>query len=495
MRQRGMGEKAMLSALLEENDEKCQEPLDEDEIKKIVRSIARYDPKANQFALTDAGNAELFAAQYAEKVRFDHPRRLWMIYKKHWWKPDHCDEVIQFAKNCARMRYTLAQLNEDLDERKKEAIFALNSESLNRIEATLKIARSEPVLAVTSETQWNPDPWLLGVGNCVVDLRTGRPRKGKPEDLITTHTPIPFDPSAKCPRWRRFIGEIFDNNNELIDYIWRAAGYSLSGDVSEQCFFLLYGLGANGKSKNLGILRFVLGGYAYNAPFTIFERRQRSAIPNDLAALVGRRLVTASETNEYSALNESRIKMLTGGDDVTARFLHQEFFTYRPVLKLWLGVNHRPRITDLSHGFWRRLRLIPFQVRFEGARDYKQLEQKLRAEAPGILNWLVEGCLAYRQRGLDPPAIVLAATEDYRAESDPLREFIAARCIEDPQCKVGAAKLYDVYRVWAAFNGIHSRELLDSRSFGEKMKERIQHKRTNVGIFYLGIRLRESGKG
>jgi len=139
--------------------------------------------------------------------------------------------------------------------------------------------------------------------------------------------------------------------------------------------------------------------------------------------------------------------------------------------------------------------LIPFLVRFEGARDDKQLGQKLRAEAEGVLAWLVEGCLAYRQRGLDPPAIVLAATEDYRAESDPLREFIAARCVEDPRSKVGAAKFYDAYRVWAAFNGIHSRELLDSRSFGGKMKERIQHKRTNAGIFYLGIRLRKSAKG
>ncbi len=175
---------------------------------------------------------------------------------------------------------------------------------------------------------WDADPWLLGVPNGVVDLRTGELRPGRREDRITMQTAVPYDPEATCPRWKQFLVEIFADDEELIGFVQRAVGYSITGITSEQCLLVLYGTGANGKGTLTITLKFVLGDYAWNMPFSTIEMRNRAAIPNDLAALVGRRFVMASETNDGARLNEARVKALTGCDPITARFLHAEFFTF-----------------------------------------------------------------------------------------------------------------------------------------------------------------------
>src|SRR5262249_4534420 len=214
-------------------------------------------------------------------------------------------------------------------------------------------------------------------------------RRGNPSDRITIHTHIQFDSSARCPRWNQFLVEVFEDNQELIDFVQRAVGYSLTGDTSEQCLFLNFGGGSNGKSTFLEVLRRVAGGYGHNMPFSTLEIKARTSIPNDVAALAGRRLVTASETNESVRLNEERVKALTGCDAITARFLNKEFFTFHPVAKFWLAFNHKPRVADDSHGFWRRIRLIPFLHEFKDTARDKHLLEKLLAEAPGILVWAV----------------------------------------------------------------------------------------------------------
>jgi putative DNA primase/helicase len=253
------------------------------------------------------------------------------------------------------------------------------------------------------------DPWLFGVENGVIDLRTGSLRAGRQKDFITMHSDLPFDASAKAERWEQFLREIFDGNEEVIDFVQRAVGYSLTGLTSEQCFFACWGAGSNGKTTFLEMLRQVLGSYAYNAPFSMLELTARGSIPNDVAALVNRRLVTGSETNELSRWNEQRVKVLTGCDDITARFLYNEFFTFTPIAKFWLAFNHKPIVDDASHGFWRRVRLIPFLHRFEGAAADQDLMKKLRAESPGILAWAVRGCLKWQQEGLGIPEIVKLA--------------------------------------------------------------------------------------
>jgi putative DNA primase/helicase len=299
-------------------------------------------------------------------------------------------------------------------------------------------------------------------------------------------TGTPYDPDATCPRWDRFLCEVFGADDALVGFVQRAVGYSLTGDTSEQCLFLCYGTGANGKGTLTHALHHVLGDYAYAMPFSTVELQQRSAIPNDLAALLNRRFVSASETNDGTRLNESRIKALTGGDPLTARFLHAEFFTFDPVGKYWLAVNHKPVVRDDSYAFWRRLRLIPFTETF---RVNKALGRTLRDAAPGILAWAVRGCLAWQEHGLDPPATVTRATADYAAESDVLRAFLDEATEPAPEEEVQASALFTHYRRWADRHGLSDRERLSATAFGRKARERFPARTVNGRRFYQDLRL------
>jgi putative DNA primase/helicase len=447
------------------------------------------EEKKNKFNRTDSGNARLFSSMFAGQVKYDHGRQRWLLYREHRWQEDSDGEIVRLMQETARRRYQLAAEIQDLDERKREAAFAISSETRGKIDSALALAQAERELA-DSGSNWNKDPLLLCAGNGVILLNTGTLRQGLPSDAITLRTAVPYDPSAECPRWLSFLTEIFRDNPELPDFIRRAVGYSMTGDTSEQVLFLCYGTGSNGKSVFLGIIREVLGEYAYNMPFSTIELHDRSAIPNDLAALVDRRFVTAAETNATARLNEARIKALTGGDPITARFLHCEFFTYRPVAKFWLSVNHKPRVSDDSYGFWRRVRLIPFTREFRGAEADPRLEEKLRAELPGILAWAVRGSLEWKKSGLNPPECVTAATEQYRVESDPLAEFIEERCLQMQNYSVSAGELYKSYAKWTEERGMKDSEKLTMTAFGSRMAQRFEKTRGARGIIYIGIGLK-----
>jgi putative DNA primase/helicase len=270
------------------------------------------------FNLTDSGNAEYFASRYGEDVRYDHRRGRWLLWRHHRWQSDADAEICRRAKAAMRQRFTDAGTIDDIDARKRAAKWAIDSESRSRLDALLSPARAERSIADAGEN-WDANPTLLGVPNGVIDLRTGTLRNGHRDDRITMSAATPFRSEARCPRWERFIAEAFVDR-ALVGFIHRAVGYSLTGDTGEQCLFLCYGTGANGKGTFTNTLSAVLGDYAYTMPFSTVEMHQRSGIPNDLAALVGRRFVGASETSDGSRLNESRLKALTGGDPMTARF-------------------------------------------------------------------------------------------------------------------------------------------------------------------------------
>ena len=446
-----------------------------------------HDEDRTSFPRTDSGNAELFAHLYGDTVRYDHRRAKWLVWDTHHWREDTDGKAVRLAIETARTRFRHAESLHDLTKRQAEAKFAIQSENRARLEAMLAGARSLHPLTARGD-EWDRDPFLLGVRNGVVDLKTGRLRPGTPEDNITLWADIPYLEQAPCPRWLAFLEEVFQGSEELIDFVWRAVGYSLSGDISAQCVFLAYGQGANGKSVFLSVLRELLGSYAYNAPFSTFELRVRSEMTNDVAQLAGRRLVTASETNEGTRLNEARIKALTGGDPVTARFLYGEHFAFRPQAKIFLAVNHLPVVEDLSYGFWRRVRLLPFGRTFAHDAD-PQLEQKLHRELPGILQWALAGCLAWQKRGLEPPASVLAATESYRETSDPLAEFIEASLVMEEVRSIGAREAYAAYQAWTKAQGMTDREVLTLTAFGRKMGARFAAKKGTGGKRYLGVGL------
>jgi putative DNA primase/helicase len=352
----------------------------------------------------------------------------------------------------------------------------------------LEAARSILPVAEAGEN-WDPDPWLLACENGVVDLTTGALRDGRPEDRLTLTTQLAFNPDAPAERWQTFLQEVFPSA-DVIDFVWRAVGYCLTGETSAQVVFICHGSGANGKSVFLATLRRILGEYAYNTPFATFEHLERGGIPNDVAALAGKRLVTAGETRESARLNEERIKALTGGDPITARFLHAEFFTFLPRLKLWLAVNHRPRVGDDSYGFWRRIRLIPFSRTFDRERQDPRLGEVLQGEAEGILAWAVRGCREWQRRGLEPPDAIKTATEEYQSENDPLVNFMAECCIVEADARCAAGDLYKAYVAHCDEYG--EKRPLSAQGFGRRLSERgFTRKRSEEGgkVAYAGIRL------
>jgi putative DNA primase/helicase len=448
----------------------------------------------SRFHRTDAGNAELFAALFGSTLRYDHTTGQWLVWQKHWFSKDSDNIALRLAKAAARWRGKAAHQLDDREDRDAHYKWAIKSESCPRLEAALKLSQSERPIAERG-LNWDADPMLLGVRNGVVNLRTGKLRCGKPSDRILLHSDIAFNPSARCPRWEQFLNEIFGNNKELIDYVQRAMGYCLSGNTSEQVLFLCYGTGANGKSTFLDVLRYACGSYAYNLPFSAFELKARSAIPNEIAALNGKRFITANETNESAELNEGRIKALTGSDPVTARFLYREFFTFEPTGKFWLAFNHKPRVSDDSPGFWRRVRLIPFTQQFPEGKREPGLMEKLKAEAPGILNWAVAGARKWQAKGLKPPEVVLSASEAYRHESDLLMDFITERCNLDTKARTTAAAMWKEYISWAEASGERA---LDRRSFSQRLeshgfkKVRLGHNRTWT---WIEIALRPEAPG
>lgn len=435
-----------------------------------------------RYPCTDSGNAEHFASKYGGIVRYDHRRGRWLLWRAHRWCPDLDEEIRRLSKLSSRDRFKSAATYEDLKERERAAKWAIQSESKTKLDALLALAKAERPIADSGEN-WDQDPALLGVANGVVDLRTGVLRPGRQADRVTMSTGVPFDPTATCPRWERFVLEVF-GDNDLAGFVRRAIGYSLTGHTGEQCLFLCYGTGANGKSTFVGTLMSLVGDYGWNMPFSTIEQHQRASIPNDMAALVSRRFVVASETNDGTRLNEARVKALTGCDPITARFLHAEFFTFRPVAKVWLSVNHKPVVSDDSHGFWRRIRLIPFQQTFS---VNQTLGHELLAEREGILAWAVRGCLEWQESGLTPPRIVSEATKDYARDEDPLAEFFADFCVLDESQRIGAAELYAHYVAWTNYRSFSDRERLTSTQFGRKVGARFSFDRTRFGKVYKGL--------
>ena len=479
-------------------------PLSDDELERVVKSIWRREKRKqsrqkrvqgkhrgidyNQFPLTDAGNAELFAACYGDRVRYDHKRKQWFIYDGAIWRPDLTGEVKRLAKDCARRRQEAALSIEGEEKRKKHIDWGIKSESEARIESALRLARAEPGIADNGES-WDTDTKLLGVKNGILDLRTGELRKGRPEDRVTKMVPLNYDPLAKCPTWIQYLLTVLCDNTALKDYLQRLIGYTLSGETCEQILAILYGKGANGKSVLLNVLAFVLGPYAANTPFNTFELSGRNSIPADLAALQGVRLVTASEVNDGTRFNEARIKAITGQDEITARFMHQNFFTYQPQFTLWLAVNHLPIVRDSSTSFWRRVHVIPFNRTFTPQNMDKDLSRKLKKEASGILEWAVQGFLKWQKQGLQPPREVNCATRAYQCDSDTIQQFIDACCDQGSGLQVKARPLYERYRTWCDSEGISAPEMLSNRKFGEEMKQKYSFNKQG-SILYSGIALR-----
>ncbi|MCX6539598.1 MAG: phage/plasmid primase, P4 family [Acidobacteria bacterium] len=437
------------------------------------------------FPPTEAGAAQSFTEAVQDRLRFDHCRNRWLIRSEHHWKPDADGAVIRLALDHARRQQRQALDIKDTFERGKAIEHWLKFDRRAALDNLLSLAKNLPPLA-DDGTNWDHNRGLIAFENGVVSLETGTLRPGKPEDKITLSTGFSFDPDASCPRWERFIKEVIPDP-AVADFMWRAFGYAITGDMREQVFFLLFGRGCNGKSTLMDVIESVLGDYALTVPFSAFEQDRAGSVPADVASLDGKRLVKASEGTPGRWLHSSRLKDITGGERVSARHLYGNPFTFRPVCKVFLSTNELPKVGDDSDGLWRRLRQVPFTQRFEGTADDRSLKDTLLAEAPGILAWLVRGCLEWQTRGLGVPAAVADATAEYRADCDPLARFFDEACRLELGVDVGASDLFRHYRQWAERAGLSEKERLSATAFGRKCVDRFMRSKTRGGMVYQGV--------
>lgn len=442
--------------------------------------------------LTDAGNAERFAIKYGDRVRFDHRHSRWLVWKGHRWQSDADGAVRRYSlKNARALLVDSSDLN-DTKAKLEVSRFAILSESAGKIEATLNIAKYLKPVA-DEGTSWDLQPMLLAVKNGVIDLTTGNLRDGKPDDRITQVADVSFDEKAESPLWINFLNEVFQEDAELVRYLQKCLGYSLTGLTNEQVLFICFGQGSNGKSVFFKIIQEILGDYAHNAPSSLFQKGNSSAIPNDVAATESKRFLISSETLTTSRLNEQRLKSWTGGDKQTARFLNHEFFTFEPTAKPWLFVNHKPVVDDDSYGFWRRVRVISFNRVFAPKEQDHELSNKLKSEKSGILNWMIEGCLLCQKEGLNPtPEIVTEATRAYQEESDLIAQFLSDCCELNPNSKVKAAYVYKTYTGWCEEQGLLKFDVLTRTAFGRRLSDKFAKKHENDGTYYFGISLKTS---
>jgi putative DNA primase/helicase len=481
MRRRGMGEGEIFAALQVANQQRCQPPLELQEVEKIAASVARYEPADNVvhisanghgaarppggYNLTDLGNAERFVRDHGEGVRYCYPWGKWLVWAGDRWRRDDSGRVHRLAKESVRRIYREASDAEDEGRRKALAKHAAASESEARIRAMLELSKSElPV----SPDELDADPWLFNTPNGTVDLRSGTLRAHRREDLLTKMAGTEYRPDAAAPEWAAFLERVLPGE-DLRAFVQRAAGYSTTGDSSEQCMFIDHGSGANGKSTFQEALAAALGDYAMRAPTEMLMAKRAGGVPNDVARLKGARFVAASETEEGRRLAESLVKDLTGQDTISARFMRAEWFDFKPTHKLWLSTNHKPEIRGTDPAIWRRIRLVPWGVAIPPAEQDRKLLEKLRGELPGVLAWIVRGCLEWQREGLKAPDDVRRATAAYRTEMDVLGAFLQECCIVDPDSNVAARDLYAAYKLWCQENGERAET---QRRFGARLTER-----------------------
>lgn len=405
------------------------------------------------FHLTDLGNARRIIATHGARLRYCKAWGKWLLWDGMRWATDETDYIFDCCKGIVE---TMQAEVQTLPQDRREAAFkwAMQCESAKRIREMEFLARTERAVIVTPD-RLDTGPYDLNCLNGTLDLLTGELRDHDPNDNLSRLCPVAYDPAAEYPTWYKFLVDAMDGDMDLVHFLQRAAGYSLSADTSERCMFVLHGArGKNGKSTFVDALTHILGDYHRNTPTeTLMVKYGGAGASSDVARLANVRFVTAAESEEGQRLAESLIKQMTGGTDtITARMLYRDFFDFRPVFKLWFSTNHKPVIRGTDDAIWDRIRMIPFNRRFTAGEQDKRLPAKLRAEASGILAWAVEGFRLWREGGLQEPEGVTVAVEGYRTEMDTMADFYADCCEIGPEYECSRADLFKRYKDWCHGN-------------------------------------------
>ena len=449
---------------------------------------------------SDLGNARLLVKIHGDKMRYCHAWEKWLVWDGCRFKIDNTGAARRLAQDIADLIYRLTLSSRDAQP--SDVDFAKGCSSSAKISAMLKEAAVQPGIAITPE-EMDCNPWLLNCLNGTVDLRTGELRPHRQEDLLTKLCPTNFNPDAQSYNWDRFLEGIFGGSQPLIDFMLRFFGCSLSGVVTEELLLILWGCGANGKTTLLNALMETVGSdYTLKAAKDLLLAKESESHPTERADLHGKRFVACVESGNGRGLDETLVKELTGRDKIRARRMREDFWEFDPTHKVVLCTNHKPRIKGTDRGIWRRIALVPFTVTYwnpdkgeTGPEELKQdkgLQDKLRAEAEGILAACVRGCVAWHKEGLRVPDEVRAATAAYRSAEDVLAAFLADCCFMADGVKEKAANLYAAFVTWAERTG---ETKLRQRQFGEQLGERGFHSYTNNGTWYRGIALKAENMG
>jgi len=464
------------------NTTRCQPPLPDTEVETIARSICNYPAGASEPdedvrppGFTDDALALEFTEHYGEDWRYVAAWGHWLHWDGNCWRRENTLRAYDLARLVCR----------EASARCVKAKTAAKIASANTVAAVERLSRADRRHAATND-QWDRDLWLLNSATGVADLRTGQVRPHSRLDYMTKLTAAGIaDEKAKPERWLAFLNDVTDGNDELQRYLARMAGYALTGATTEQALFFLYGTGANGKSVFLNTLAAVLGDYATNAPMDTFMETRTDKHPTDLAGLRGARLVTSIEVEKGRRWAEAKIKSLTGGDKISARFMRQDFFDYKPQFKLLVAGNNKPSIRDVDEAMRRRLHLVPFTVTIPAEKRNHDLPEQLLEERDAILRWAIAGCLEWQRIGLKPPACVLAATEEYLESEDALGRWLQDECQLHPNARASTDELYQSWKMWCEKNGEYLPSL---RKFSDDLNKRgFTRTRSNRERIFIGI--------
>jgi putative DNA primase/helicase len=537
MRGRGFTHAAILGALEAINATQCQPPVEAARLAAIATRCAAYpagdipadavkrrngtapppssDPASlggtadEDYPYSDAYNALHLIRAHGHEMKYCAPWKSWLTWCGSHWQRDTVGLVVRWQRETVKALG--AQLPGLEDEAAKKLLAHIKS-SLNtaRLKAAVEQAHTWDGMTIEPNVL-DADPWVLNCTNGTLDLHSGELRPHRQADLITKCLSIAYEPDATCPTWDAFLWRIMGGRQDpddpnmrvgelerrrlederphgLIDFLQRAIGYTLTGSTREQCLFMLHGPTKTGKSTFLATLRALLGPYGQQADMESFMHKDRQEVRNDIADLAGSRLVCTLEVPEGKRLAENLVKQMTGGaDQLKARFLFEEHFTFKPQFKIFLGTNHKPKANPGDDALWERIHLVPFVVQIPKDDRDKELETKLRTELPGILAWAVRGCLAWQRLGdLGEPEAVIEATAGYRSEMDTLGAFLTECCIcGDPEIyKTQASTLLQAYQRWVGQTTMTARALnsaLSDRGYASK--------RFTTGMFWLGIGL------
>jgi putative DNA primase/helicase len=389
-------------------------------------------------AFSDEALALRFAERHQHDLRYVAAWAKWL----RWDGARRCFDDTLYAFNLARQicREAAAECNKP----KTAAVLA----SAKTVAAVERLAKADRRLAATID-QWDVDPWLLNTPGGVVDLRTGRSRPHRPEDYMTKVTGVAPDSSCVIPTWMSFLNRVMGGDPDLVAFLARMLGYAITGATTEHAIFFAHGTGANGKTVLVKTAAAILGDYHTTAPIETFTDNRVERHPTDLAGLRGARLVTATETEEGRRWAESRIKSLTGGDKVSARFMRQDFFEYVPQFKLLISGNHKPGLRSVDEAIRRRINLVPFSITIPAAERDATLPDRLKEEWPGILYWMIQGCLDWQRRGLVVPKAVQEATNAYLEAEDAVAAWIDECCDRDPNAWASSAALFGSWKAFA----------------------------------------------